>query len=140
MTGPAIDGLPHDAAGFLPVDPHGRVAGAPGVYAAGDATDFAIKQGGIACQQADAAAESIAACAGAAIWPTPFTPVLRGILLTESQTRWLQRDLSSPDGGTSTAAGPPEGPPWTKIAGRELSWHLGRSHAQSIAGDGRARA
>ena len=50
--------------GFLPVDAHGRVVGAPGVYAAGDATDFAIKQGGIACQQADAAAEAIAAEAG----------------------------------------------------------------------------
>ena len=31
------------------------------VYAAGDATDFAIKHGGIAAQQADAAAQAIAA-------------------------------------------------------------------------------
>ena len=46
LNGPAIDGLPHDEPGFLPVDAHGRVAGVPGVYAAGDATDFAIKQGG----------------------------------------------------------------------------------------------
>ena len=93
LDGPAIDGLPHDAAGFLPVDAHGRVTGSPGVYAAGDATDFEIKQGGIACQQADAAAEAIAAGAGVAIDPAPFAPVLRGLLLTEHDTRWLQRDL-----------------------------------------------
>ena len=125
LTGPTIGGLPHDAAGFLPVDAHGRVLGAPGVYAAGDVTDFEIKQGGIACQQADAAAEAIAACAGAPIEPRPFTPILRAVLLTERDARWLQRDLSDTD-GTSTAAGPPEGPLWTKIAGRELSRYLER--------------
>jgi sulfide:quinone oxidoreductase len=125
LTGPTIGGLPHDAAGFLPVDAQGRVLGAPGVYAAGDVTDFEIKQGGIACQQADAAAETIAACAGAAIEPHPFTPVLHAVLLTEHETRWLQRDLDKTD-GTSTAAGPREGSPWTKIAGRELSRHLER--------------
>ena len=131
LSGPKIDGLPHDAAGFLPVDSHGGVSGAPGVYAAGDATDFAIKQGGIACQQADAAAEAIAARAGAAIEPSPFTPVLRAVLLTEYAARWLEHDLSTADGGTSTAAGPPEGSPWTKIAGRELSRHLRPIHAQA---------
>jgi sulfide:quinone oxidoreductase len=130
VAGPKIDGLPHDAAGFLPVDAHGRVTGAPGVYAAGDVTDFAIKQGGIACQQADAAAEAIAACAGAAIEPRPFTPVLRAVLLTEHDARWLQRDLNNTD-GTSTTAGPPEGSPWTKIAGRELSRHLERVPAHA---------
>ena len=124
LTGPRIDGLPHDAAGFLPVDPHGRVRGTPGVYAAGDATDFAIKQGGIACQQADAAAEAIAAAAGAGIEPSPFTPALRALLVTEYDARWLHNDLTGEDEGTSTAAGPPAGPHRTKIAGRELSRHL----------------
>jgi sulfide:quinone oxidoreductase len=126
VTGPAIDGLPHDGDGFLPVGRHGQVTGAPGVYAAGDATDFAIKQGGIACQQADAAAETIAARAGAPIDPAPFAPVLRAVLLTERESKWLQRDLSTEDSGTSSTAGPPDGPPWTKITGRELSSHLKR--------------
>ena len=36
-----------------------------GVYAAGDITTFPVKQGGIATQQADAAAEAIAAELGA---------------------------------------------------------------------------
>jgi sulfide:quinone oxidoreductase len=125
LAGPAIDGLPHDAAGFVPVDDHGRVTGAPGVYAAGDATNFAIKQGGIACQQADAAAEAIAASAGAAIEPAPFTPVLLAVLLTERETRWLRRDLSTPTVESGTSALPPQSWPPTKIAGRELSRHLG---------------
>jgi sulfide:quinone oxidoreductase len=109
LTGPRIDGLPHDAAGFLRVDAHGRVEGAPGVYAAGDATNFGIKQGGIACQQADAAAEMIAVAAGAEIEPRAFRPALRALLVTDYHVRWL---------------GPPEAAPWTKIAGRELSRHL----------------
>jgi sulfide:quinone oxidoreductase len=115
LTGPAIEGLPYDEAGFLPVDTHGRVVGASGVYAAGDATNFEIKQGGIACQQADAAAEAIAADAGVAIEPTPFTAVLGGLLLTEHDTRWMQRDL-----GQESEAKADEWPR-TKFAGRELS-------------------
>ena len=130
LTGPMIDGLPRDAAGFLPVDLHGRVKDTPGVYSAGDATDFPIKQGGIACQQADAAAEAIAACAGAAIEPRPFRPALRALLLTEYAARWLQHDLSSEDDGISSAAGPPEDFRWTKIAGRELSTHLAQVPAR----------
>ena len=50
---------------ILPVDEHARVRGVGGVYAAGDATTFALKQGGLATQQADAAAETIAADLGA---------------------------------------------------------------------------
>ena len=38
LEGPALSGLPTDELGFIPVDAHGRVTGAPGVYAAGDAT------------------------------------------------------------------------------------------------------
>jgi sulfide:quinone oxidoreductase len=113
LRGPAIAGLPYDDAGFLPVDAHGRVAGADGVYAAGDATDFAIKQGGIACQQAAAAAEAIAAQAGVAIAPAPFAPVLRGLLLTEHETRWMQRALGGEGQGEDWAP--------AKFAGRDFS-------------------
>ena len=59
-VGPSIPGLPHDQRGFLPTDAHGRVEGCDAVYAAGDATAFPLRQGGIAAQQADAAAETIA--------------------------------------------------------------------------------
>jgi sulfide:quinone oxidoreductase len=61
LLGPHIAGLPHDDDGFLPVDEHGHVRGCADVFAAGDATAFPIKHGGVAAQQADAVAETIAA-------------------------------------------------------------------------------
>ena len=51
--GPAIEGLPADGHGFIPVGPDARVPGAPDVWAVGDGTTNPVKQGGIACQQAD---------------------------------------------------------------------------------------
>jgi sulfide:quinone oxidoreductase len=45
-----IAGLPGDEHGFVPIDEHCRVRGAPGLYAAGDVASFPIKQGGIAAQ------------------------------------------------------------------------------------------
>jgi sulfide:quinone oxidoreductase len=115
LEGPAIPGLPADAHGFLVTDEHSRVVGAPNVYAAGDVTAFALKQGGIACQQADAAAEYIAARAGAPVVPAPFRPVLRGMLLTERWARYLR--------GEEVASRALWWPP-TKIAGRELAGYL----------------
>ena len=53
-----------------------RVPGAGPVFAAGDAVDFPIKQGGVGSQQADVVAESIAALAGAEIEPHAFEPVI----------------------------------------------------------------
>ena len=64
--------------------------------AAGDLTQVPIKQGGIAAQQADAAAEAIAAEAGVALEPTPFRPVLRGLLLTGSFPRYLLSEPGRP--------------------------------------------
>jgi sulfide:quinone oxidoreductase len=120
FRGPAVPGLPHDAAGYLPVDRHGRVPGAPDVYAAGDATHFPVKQGGLACQQADAAAEAIAAQAGAAIEPQPYTALLQGVLLTERAVMFLRREAAE------DASGSDQGLWWppTKLAGRELALHV----------------
>ena len=67
LEGPAVPGLPYDSEGFLLIDAHARVRGVPDIYAAGDITDYPIKQGGIACQHADAAAAHIAASAGARV-------------------------------------------------------------------------
>ena len=47
-AGPRVPGLPADDAGFIPTDEHGRVAGLERVWAAGDGTNFPIKQGGLA--------------------------------------------------------------------------------------------
>jgi len=87
LEGRAIDGVPQDDPGFIAVDDHCAVRGLDGVYAAGDGVDFPIKLGGLAAEMADAAAEHIAARAGADIEPQPFVPVLRGKLLTGGAPR-----------------------------------------------------
>jgi sulfide:quinone oxidoreductase len=65
------------------------------VLAAGDATTFPIKQGGLATQQADAAAAAIAQDIGAAVEPRPFVPVLRGLLLTSGAPLYLRAELDA---------------------------------------------
>jgi sulfide:quinone oxidoreductase len=123
LEGPAIDGLPADARGFLVTDSHGRVTGVPDVYAAGDITSFPVKQGGIACGQADAAAAQIAVNAGVSVDAEPFSPVLRGMLLTERWTRFLRHDAGGHGEHTDVAGHALWWPP-TKIAGRELAGYL----------------
>ena len=117
---PAIAGLPRDEQGFLPVDEHGRVEGLPGVYGAGDVTSFPLKQGGIAAQQADAAAQAIAAALGERISPEPFRPVLRGLLLTGRTPRFLRAELVSDRATRSMAEEEAIWWPPAKIAGRRL--------------------
>jgi sulfide:quinone oxidoreductase len=125
LRGPRIDGLPQTIEGFLSVDANGRVRGLSDVFAAGDITSFPVKQGGIACQQADAAAELIAAEAGADLKPQPFRPVLRGLLLTGRQPRYLRHELAGGAGDASEASPEPLWWPPAKIVGRYLAPFLG---------------
>ncbi len=97
LDGPRLAGVPHDAAGFIPVDEHGRVAGLDRVYAAGDGTDLPVKQGGLAAQQADAAVRHLAAQAGGLLPPSPYRPVLRGRLVTGGLDRYLRHDPGAGD-------------------------------------------
>jgi sulfide:quinone oxidoreductase len=115
--GPWIGGLPHDPDGFIPTDDHGAVPGAPGVWAAGDATAFPIKQGGLAAQQADAAAAAIAAHLGAPLEPAPFVPALRGLLLDPRGARFLSEE-------TGTASDAAMWWPPSKVATRHLAPYL----------------
>jgi sulfide:quinone oxidoreductase len=119
-VGPQIPGLPADADGFIPVDEHARVRGLDGVYAAGDATDAPIKQGGLAAQQAVAAAEAIAADHGADLDPEPFRPMLRGMLLTGGRDRWLRAPAGSTPAATRASLEALWWPP-AKIATRYLA-------------------
>jgi sulfide:quinone oxidoreductase len=121
LRAPVIDGVPRDGAGFVPTDPHGRVPGVPDVYAAGDLTAFPIKQGGLAAQQADAAAEAIAAKAGADVEPRPFRPVLRALLLTGGVPTFLRVELGGGRGETSEASEEMLWWPPGKIVGRYLA-------------------
>jgi sulfide:quinone oxidoreductase len=124
MRGREIKSLPHDEDGFLPIDNHGRVTGVNDVYAAGDGTNFPVKQGGIACQQADAVAEVIAKTAGASLEPRSFRPVLRGQLITGRESRFMRADLSGREGDIAHSS--PETLWWppSKVAGRYLAPYL----------------
>jgi len=121
LKGQRIDGLPATADGFLPVDEHGRVPGVDDVFAAGDATSFPVKQGGIAAQQADAAAEAIARLAGVELTPRPFRPVLRGLLLTGGRPQFLSNELGHERREPSAASGDALWWPPSKIVGHYLA-------------------
>jgi sulfide:quinone oxidoreductase len=123
LEGPRIAGVPRDAHGFIPTDASGRVHGLTDAYAAGDATSFPVKQGGLAAQQADAAAEAIAAMAGAELTPQPFRPILRGLILTGGAPLFTRAELTGTgqpyEAGTDALWWPPG-----KIVGRYLAPYL----------------
>jgi sulfide:quinone oxidoreductase len=129
--GRSISGLAGDRHGFIRTDAFGRLAGRGDVYAVGDMTAFPIKHGGIATEQADVAAEAIAAVAGAPVVPRPFRPVLRGLLFSGLSPRFLAADLL--DGESRSAAEPLWSPPH-KIVGRYLAPFLAE-HGLSMPGE-----
>jgi sulfide:quinone oxidoreductase len=124
IEGPRVEGLPSDEAGFIPIDEHARVIGTDDVYAAGDGTNFPVKQGGIATQQADAAAEHLAARASADVEPQPFRPVLRGKLLVGEESINMRQRLGSEEGDGIVSLDYLWWPPH-KISGRYLAPWLG---------------
>ena len=128
-VGPSIPGLPETPDGFVPVDEHCAVTGLDAVYAAGDVTALPIKQGGLAAQQAVAAAEAIAARHGADLDPQPYRPVLRGMLLTGGQNQWLRAPVGQTPAESQTSLHALWWPP-TKIATQYLAPYLmGRDDA-----------
>jgi len=151
LTGPAVTGLPVDQHGFILVDSCGRVPGCPEVFAAGDATAFALKQGGLATQQADVVAEAIAAELGVALEAKPFSPVLRGLLLTGGAPLYLRSEpqrvprqstvaveatpLRRTSKDASAAAGQPLWWPPAKIAGRYLGPFLATARPQPLSSE-----
>lgn len=151
LEGPRLPGLPHDRRGFIPVDGHGRVQGLDDVYAVGDVTAFPLKQGGLAAQQADAVAETVAAELRVPINPKPFSPVLRGLLLTGGAPLYLRAEPQRlPRGATvaieaptsrraardaSAAAGQPLWWPPAKIAARYLGPFLATARPQPLSSE-----
>jgi sulfide:quinone oxidoreductase len=124
LHGTAPRGIPADSLGFIPTDGHGRIPGIEDVYAAGDGTDFAVKQGGLATQQADAVAEVIAKRAGASLEPRSFRPVMRSVLFTGKRDRFLRGDTGRGGDDVSEATGSALWWPPSKISGRYLSPYL----------------
>jgi sulfide:quinone oxidoreductase len=151
LDGPGLVGVPCDQHGFIPVDSHGRVDGLVDVYAAGDVTSFPLKQGGLAAQQADAVAETIAAELGSPVAARPFQPVLRGLLMTGGAPLYLRAEpqrlpreatvaieatpLRQATRDASSAAAQPLWWPPAKIAGRYLAPFLATARPQPLASE-----
>ncbi len=122
LEGPQIAGLPADEHGFIAVTAYGEVRGLPGVYAAGDVTSSAVKHGGLAAQQADLVATTIARRIGVPVQHEPLRPAIRGALMTGRDTRFLQAELG--DGGVISST-MTETCPWDSTA-KIAAQHLGR--------------
>jgi sulfide:quinone oxidoreductase len=132
LRGRAPNGIPADPDGFVTVDAYGRVVGAEGVWAAGDGIAFPVKFGGLAAQQADAAAADIATLAGAIVDRKPFRPVLRGRLLTSRGPRYLRYDAAG-GGGEGEATTHTLWWPPGKVAGRWLAPWLAAQDDEAVA-------
>jgi sulfide:quinone oxidoreductase len=126
LDGPVLRGIALGENGFIRVDPYCRVPDVDRIYAAGDATDFPIKMGGIGAQQADTAARSIAAMAGASVTPERFNPTIHGMLLTADEPRYLTAHITGGKGFSSQITDAPTWSPPTKIAARYLAPYLDR--------------
>jgi sulfide:quinone oxidoreductase len=120
LLGPRLEGLPADPDGFILVDAHCQVQEADNVWAAGDVTAHDVKQGGLATQQADVAAEAIAARLGADVRPEPYRPVLRGLLMTGVTASYLESGQGH-HAGAKAALWSPQ----SKVVGRYLLPYLG---------------
>lgn len=125
ITGPAIRGLPAGTRWFVAIDQRCVVPSTGGrVFAAGDATDFPVKHGAIAAQQADVAAAGIAHLAGLAARPPPLRPIIRCALLTGQRPLYASAELSDGLDWRSTIY---EHPPWPldeKVIADELGPYL----------------
>lgn len=127
LRGRRIAGVPARWWGFVPVDDQGRVEGVEDVFAAGDMTTFPIKQGGLATQQADRIAHTIAAGVGASVKELRRELVLRARLLGGPQPLFLRTELDSWGHPTQTTVEHLDGYECslaTKVFGRYLSPYL----------------
>lgn len=133
-AGPLVAGLPHDALGFIPVDAAGRVSGMTCIWAAGDATTQATKQGGFALQQVDAVSDDVAATLtgepprGASTADVPL--VMRAVLLDGDHVLYLRAEQ---DAGRwrGVASWDPLWSPPGKVAGGRLTRYLARRESAS---------
>ena len=129
IIGPDIEGL-RSTRGFIPIDSHCAVPGTEGrVFAAGDATAFPIKHGGLGAQQADAAAAAIAVRAGVGTRVPPFQPEIRGKLLTGGEPLYLSATIVGSEGFNSELSHSPPWPLDDKIVAEELGPYLAAQDA-----------
>jgi sulfide:quinone oxidoreductase len=139
LVGRRIAGVPADWNGFVATDVRGGVPDRPDVFAVGDVTDFPVKQGGVATQQADIVAATLARRAGAPVDVPQARFVLGSQLLGLGEPLFLRAELGA-DGGVLQATGAPAvsaEPPWWpsgKLFGRHLApWMAQQSHHMAAA-------
>lgn len=136
LRGRRISGVPASWWGFVPTDICGRVEGLADVYATGDMTTFPVKQGGLAAQQADRIAHTIASGLGAPVKELRADHVLRARLLGGDRALVLRTELDA-FGEPSNAAlehvdkNLPASSP--KVFGRYLTPYLARLQATGCA-------
>jgi sulfide:quinone oxidoreductase len=125
LTGRRVAGIPaHDFGGFVRTGPDGRVEELDRVWAAGDMTTCAIKQGGVAAQQADAAAADIAELAGAPVWRMREPLVVRARLAGGAAPLYLRAELDLDGYGVTSSESSLDEPLWwpdAKVFGRHLT-------------------
>jgi sulfide:quinone oxidoreductase len=122
-----IAGVPASWWGFVPTDSSGRVEGLDRVYAAGDITAFPVKQGGLAAQQADRIAESLAAELGLPVKEGHDRRILQARLLAGDVPLMLRSELDWRGRPTTAAVeslGGAAGSDHRKVFGRYLTPYL----------------
>jgi sulfide:quinone oxidoreductase len=121
LRGRPIPGVPVEEHGFVDIDERCRVKGLEHIWAVGDITTFPVKSGGMATEQADVAAEAIAAAAGADIEPRAFDPAGRGELAGLPVGRYLEPWLGTDEVAESTTHLPTLGVPVLTYLQRDFS-------------------
>jgi len=127
LRGRRFTGVPASRSGFVPVDGSGRVEGLQHVYAAGDLTSFPIKQGGLAAQQADVVAQTIAAGLGAPTKEVRAPRVLHARLLGGDAPLFLRTEFDwsgQPISAVAVHAGDEPSAKAAKVLGRYLVPYL----------------
>jgi sulfide:quinone oxidoreductase len=122
-----ITGVPASWWGFVPTDTLGRVEGVADAYAAGDMTTFPVKQGGLAAQQADRVAHTIAAGLGATVKELHAAHTLSVRLLGGERPLLLRTELDwqgRPTTATVEHAAASESSGEPKVFGRYLTPYL----------------
>jgi sulfide:quinone oxidoreductase len=127
LRGARITGVPVNRSGFVPADAVGRVEGMTGVYAAGDTTACPIKHGGLAAQQADRIAHTIAAGLGFTRHEVKARPVLEVTLIGGRRPLHLRVELDEfgqPTAATLARTASHRQPTRTKVFARYLIPYL----------------